>query len=258
MLHIVHGGIENGDKAWLEKAAKQGLDARSWIVPKRAQIGDEVVIYVTGHGFYATARITMKPRPYTRWPNRYTAGIGAIRLIDPPISIGTIQIEIPQLKWANYPRSITTPSPRIEIRIAALIKQRRKAGLPRLDEKSLAVARLEELRRVAVLSSKAKVPGKNSQALTRSRSTAIKRYVLARAAGVCEGCRQSAPFVRSGGSHYLEPHHTTRLSDDGPDHPAKVIALCPNCHRKAHYADDRKAFNQRLIKILRRLEMNNR
>jgi hypothetical protein len=254
VLHIVHGGIENGDKAGLEKAAKQRLAFGYWVVPKRAQVGDVVVIFVMGIGFFATARVTSIPEPDDDWKNRYTAGIDSVRLIDPPISIGSIQAEVPQLKWANYPRSITTPSPKVGTRIAALIKHRRKVGLPRLDEKSLAVASLEELRRVAILGSKTKVPGKTSQALTRSRSTAIKRYVLARADGVCEGCRLPAPFVRLDGSHYLEPHHTTRLSDDGPDHPAKVIALCPNCHRRAHYAVDGKAFNEQLIKRVRRIE----
>lgn len=258
MLHIVHGGIDNGDKANLEKAAKKRLAFDYWVIPKCARPGDDAVIFVMGIGFFATARVTSIPEPDADWKNRYTAGIDSVRLIDPPISIGSIQAEVPQLKWANYPRSITTPSPRIGARIAALIKHRRKVRLPKLDEKSLAVASLEELRRVAILGSKTKVPGKTSKALTRSRSTAIKRYVLARSGGVCEACKASAPFKRSDGSPYLEPHHTTRLSDDGPDHPAKVIALCPNCHRKAHYADVGKAFNEWLIKKLSRLEKKTR
>jgi hypothetical protein len=35
MLHIVQGGIENGDKAWLQRAAKRGLS--HWWVTQSAQ-----------------------------------------------------------------------------------------------------------------------------------------------------------------------------------------------------------------------------
>jgi predicted HNH restriction endonuclease len=33
-----------------------------------------------------------------------------------------------------------------------------------------------------------------------------------------------------------------------------VIALCPNCHRRAHFANDTKKFNQSLVRKLRRIE----
>ena len=85
------------------------------------------------------------------------------------------------------------------------------------------------------------------------RSEAIRRYALARAAGVCEGCRSEAPFVTADGP-YLEVHHVFRLSDGGPDHPATVIALCPTCHRRAHHAIDATAFNLKLIEWLERRE----
>jgi len=44
LFHILQGGIENGDQAWLIKAAKQGLTARRWIAPKSARTGDDAVI----------------------------------------------------------------------------------------------------------------------------------------------------------------------------------------------------------------------
>lgn len=77
------------------------------------------------------------------------------------------------------------------------------------------------------------------------RAEAVRRYALARAAGTCEGCRSSAPFETKKGP-FLEVHHVYRLSDGGPDHPANVIALCPNCHRRAHYSTDAEQFNQDL------------
>ncbi len=61
--------------------------------------------------------------------------------------------------------------------------------------------------------------------------------VLERAQGVCELCKCPAPFTRrSDGSPYLEVHHKKRLADGGEDTVENAIALCPNCHRREHYA----------------------
>src|ERR1700722_15772389 len=95
-LHIVQGGIENGDKKWLEKAARSNLSSPSWIVPKSVSIGDEVVIYVSGYGFFATATIRTRPKARANWKSRYGAGLNFIKLIDPPISLGTIRRHIPK------------------------------------------------------------------------------------------------------------------------------------------------------------------
>lgn len=60
--------------------------------------------------------------------------------------------------------------------------------------------------------------------------------VLARADGVCQSCHAPAPFLRgSDGTPYLEVHHQVRLADGGEDTILNARALCPNCHRKAHY-----------------------
>lgn len=67
------------------------------------------------------------------------------------------------------------------------------------------------------------------------RSKQVKDYVLLRAAGKCESCHEPAAFNRKDGTAYLEPHHTTRLSDGGLDHPRHVAALCPTCHRHIHH-----------------------
>jgi 5-methylcytosine-specific restriction protein A len=158
------------------------------------------------------------------------------------------------LTWARYPRSITTPPTEVADEIRYLIRERRKTGLPDLDEVALEVASIHELRAAALLAARRVATKKERTVLYRVRSQAIHRYVLSRANGYCEGCEEPAPFQKPDSSAYLEPHHTTRLSDEGPDHPAKVIALCPNCHRRTHYAEDGKAFNASLIKKLKSLE----
>ena len=88
--------------------------------------------------------------------------------------------------------------------------------------------------------------GRVAQRIYRERSIAVRDYVLARANGACECCGENAPFVRTDGSPYLEPHHIRRLSDGGPDHPAHVGAVCPNCHREIHVGRDGDARNQAL------------
>ncbi len=86
------------------------------------------------------------------------------------------------------------------------------------------------------------------------RSAAVRRYVLARAAGACESCNGPAPFMTMQGEPYLEPHHTRRLSDGGPDDPRFVGAVCPSCHREIHHGLHGQAKNKALIEVIRRKE----
>lgn len=88
------------------------------------------------------------------------------------------------------------------------------------------------------------------------RSRDVRNYVLMRAAGDCEGCKSPAPFIRKNGSPYLEPHHIRRVSDGGPDDPAFVIALCPNCHRRVHAGQDGVAYNEILSAKMPDIESN--
>ena len=68
------------------------------------------------------------------------------------------------------------------------------------------------------------------------RNPYVVAEVLLRAAGVCEQCHEKAPFQRrSDGTPYLEVHHRVRLADRGEDTVENAIAVCPNCHRRAHY-----------------------
>ncbi len=108
------------------------------------------------------------------------------------------------------------------------------------------LADLKNLREVARGHSAASRSGQERRRHIFERSKAIKTYVLARAKGKCESCGENAPFITDSGQHYLEVHHIRRLSDGGPDDPESTIALCPNCHRCAHYSVDREQFNREL------------
>ena len=69
------------------------------------------------------------------------------------------------------------------------------------------------------------------------RNPDVVAEALVRANGACQACRNHAPFIRrSDSSPYLEVHHNRPLAQGGKDIIENAIALCPNCHRKAHYA----------------------
>jgi 5-methylcytosine-specific restriction protein A len=95
---------------------------------------------------------------------------------------------------------------------------------------------------------------KDAKMVVRARADAVRIYVLRRAKGICESCCQAAPFQTLQGRAYLEPHHTSRLADNGPDHPAWVAALCPNCHRRVHFGKDGDEFNKRIAEKVACLE----
>jgi 5-methylcytosine-specific restriction protein A len=114
---------------------------------------------------------------------------------------------------------------------------------------------VEELRQLAYAAAAAPPSQpKDARRNYYQRSAIVKAYVLARAAGTCELCATTAPFQRIDGSPYLEPHHTRRVADGGPDHPRFVGALCPNCHREIHHGTRGGDLNGRLQETLARLE----
>ncbi len=68
------------------------------------------------------------------------------------------------------------------------------------------------------------------------RNEDVVAEVLFQAKGKCGACKKDAPFVRqSNATPYLEVHHINPLANNGEDTVENAIALCPNCHRKAHF-----------------------
>lgn len=69
-----------------------------------------------------------------------------------------------------------------------------------------------------------------------NRNPDVVAEALYRAKGICEKCRQFAPFTKkSNGEPYLEVHHIKPLSQGGEDSLENVKAICPNCHREMHF-----------------------
>jgi 5-methylcytosine-specific restriction protein A len=74
-----------------------------------------------------------------------------------------------------------------------------------------------------------------------SRDPKVRAAVRARARGACErdGCGEGRAYLE-----FLDVHHILGVS--GSDRVWSCVALCPNCHREAHFAPDRDAINAAL------------
>jgi len=71
--------------------------------------------------------------------------------------------------------------------------------------------------------------------------------VLERADGICELCGKEAPFIRiKDGLPFLEVHHIEPLANNGKDTIENTVALCPNCHREAHYGINKEEIKKKL------------
>ena len=81
------------------------------------------------------------------------------------------------------------------------------------------------------------------------RSPEVRRKVLERAQGSCEYCGETG-FKMANGAIYLETHHVIPLGEGGPDVEWNVVAICPNDHRRAHFAVERDELSKQLIKAL--------
>ena len=78
------------------------------------------------------------------------------------------------------------------------------------------------------------------------RDPKVRAAVLVRAEGRCERqeCGEQRPYPG-----FLDVHHI--LGVGVSDRAWTCVALCPNCHREAHYAPDRDAINEHLKEYAR-------
>lgn len=67
------------------------------------------------------------------------------------------------------------------------------------------------------------------------RNADVVAQVLIDAQGICLRCEKTAPFKRKDGTPFLEVHHVVPLSEGGLDTVENARAICPNCHREAHF-----------------------
>lgn len=96
-----------------------------------------------------------------------------------------------------------------------------------------------------------KKPKKKKQtSMVIERDPKVVAWTLWHADGICEGCNKNAPFLKiKDNNPYLEVHHVDPLKESLNDSIENTVALCPNCHRKAHSSKERLEFRKSLAKV---------
>jgi 5-methylcytosine-specific restriction enzyme A len=128
-------------------------------------------------------------------------------------------------------------------------------------DQTSSIAEMEEAFTMRVIASLKDIPSSRKQRLQNAakipaktpvttyvfnRNPDVVAEVLLRANGICELCKCPAPFRRArDGTPYLEVHHRRPLVMGGEDTVENAIAVCPNCHRCAHYGRDANPFTKR-------------
>jgi len=89
---------------------------------------------------------------------------------------------------------------------------------------------------------------------TYPRNNILKNYVKRRSNYSCEmpNCNYIG-FNKNNGEPYIEVHHVIPLSEGGEDSIYNTVALCPNCHRALHYANNREELRRILLTYLSHL-----
>jgi 5-methylcytosine-specific restriction endonuclease McrA len=95
------------------------------------------------------------------------------------------------------------------------------------------------------------LPTHRRSGLTYTRNVGVREAVLHAANGHCERCGEPG-FLTAAGERYLETHHVVGVAERGPDTVDNVIAICPNCHRQAHFAANRIQVESELMEAIRR------
>lgn len=64
--------------------------------------------------------------------------------------------------------------------------------------------------------------------------------------GRCQICGETNMFKIGGDRYYSEGHHKIPLGEDGYDDLRNVVIVCPLCHKKLHYAEDRETLKEKI------------
>jgi len=222
----------------------------SWSCSKDTRVGDRILVYVTGIGVICEWRATSDAVPDSQW--KYACDVEHLCTFKSPVSLPEIISKIPMKEWApphlhfrSY-KSLKVPS-NVARKLYALahIAFPSRTGV-RNDLQSLerefakAVAASQKLTRAQRQKRIASAPKKPRKIEVTTtvfvRNSDVVAEVLSLANGICQGCNSPAPFKRrKDNKPYLEVHHVKRLSSGGSDTVENSVALCPNCHRQAHF-----------------------
>lgn len=272
-LHIL---AENGIEVLVDLvAAAKTSEIERHIVPKTVVKGDRFLLFDHDSlTFAAYGEFASDAEPDPKYPKYYLAALQFYSIFDDGIVISQAQVveahptwvtDFPKWKWiqqaaqgfrssraqsAKVPDAVSEELWELVCGVASGKSSLRSGVSGRRHEESstddvqcfyndvsISLQDSQSSRR-ARLAIAAKMPGRISIAATSfRRNPDVVAEILLRANGKCERCLQPAPFIRaSDGTPCLEVHHHVTLASGGEDTIENAIALCPNCHRAAHYA----------------------
>lgn len=215
MLHVLVGSDE--DIALVLNAAKRGETAL-WVVPKKAQVNDRVLIHLPRKGFTARALIGSNPKRFRA--GGYEADLKDIALLPTSVPLAFVRKNHPTWKWPTYPRGFTTIDGAIEQHLIELLdKYQDSPEEPIIEGQAKTVAvRVYERDPVA-------------------RQKCIDHY-----GAKCFACDFS--FGAKYGEmfdEYIHVHHLELIARKGGKHAVNPIRdlrpVCPNCHAVIHRSD---------------------
>jgi len=211
-----------------------------WSCSSEARKGDRALVYVTKRGIVAEWIIDSDA-----WKDekRSRCKVQFLREIEPPVTIRDLKKIAPDWKPIHPPINlkgywaISIPKD-VSFRIYE-IRPRTLESEDRVFEDQIKESlKLSDEDISSRLNGAAAIPEKVT--VTQSiykRNPDVVVAVLRRAQGKCELCHAKAPFLKKNSQEpYLEVHHKLWLSKGGEDTVSNAIALCPNCHRREHYA----------------------
>jgi 5-methylcytosine-specific restriction protein A len=228
---------------------------------KRIQKGDRFLFIRLGcepRGIIGGGRIVSDPRMVNHWDkSRRAKGVAALGTdivfdylnVEPVVPMDELKSEYPNVWWTPQNSGMVLPES-VAGEIFRLLGKQRVAPIAGSDAFRRRVWAIRALGPVSKPNGVA-APLKDHVTVERiRRNSRVAAWVQDQAGGKCELCRENGPFVDDTGNQFLEVHHVLALADGGPDIPANTVALCPNCHRRAHYAKDRALVAQRLLEVV--------
>ena len=121
MLHVIVGNSD-ADLATIRGLSASRVD--DWVVPKRAAVGDDLVIYFGNEGFVARARVASDPVA-GRFGSQpaYRSSINGVALLQKSVPLSHIAAKMPDWKWVSQrSKSRTTPAEEDARRLLELIE----------------------------------------------------------------------------------------------------------------------------------------
>jgi hypothetical protein len=210
------------------ESVKSDASIASWVVPKKAQVGDECLLSHMAYGLFAKGVLLTEPLhdPESTTRSIYRSDVGEIEFLNQFLPHSVLAESIPTWKWPTYPRSYTTVPEDIEEQLWEMVDAPMLNQPTEIDE---AVSNEGAARLVIHMTRE-----RDAELIERKkRSVVAKKGKLA-----CEIC--SFDFEsRYGelGADFCEVHHVKPLAQRTTNEPTmleELAIVCSNCHRMLH------------------------